>query len=60
LLFLAAGKFIQKETFQKYLPIAKTLYYQPHEYPFKDMEEFKPYEREARENKRGLWKLMDK
>jgi len=60
LLFLAAGKFIQKETFQKYLPVGKTLYYQPYEYPFRYMEEFRPYEMEARENKRGLWKLMDK
>ena len=29
-------------------------------YLSKDMEEFRPYEMEARENKRGLWKLMDK
>ena len=25
-------------------------------YPFKYMEEFRKYEREARENKKGLWK----
>jgi micrococcal nuclease len=29
-------------------------------YPFKFLEEFRLYEREAREQKRGLWKLMDR
>jgi endonuclease YncB( thermonuclease family) len=29
-------------------------------YPFKYMEAFRRYDREARENKRGLWKSMDK
>jgi len=49
---LAVEKLIQEETFQKYLPIAKTLKYQPHEYSFKYMDEFRTYERWATERKR--------
>jgi len=29
-------------------------------YPFRYLEDFRQYGREARENKKGLWKSMDK
>jgi len=44
------GTFLNAEIIKQRYGFAYT------KYPFKYMEEFRQYEREARENKRGLWK----
>ena len=49
--YLLNGTFLNAEIIKQGYGFAYT------KYPFKYMEEFRQYEREARENKRGLWKL---
>jgi micrococcal nuclease len=48
--YLMDGTFLNAEIIKQGYGFAYT------KYPFKYMEEFRGYEREARENKRGLWK----
>ena len=48
--YLMDGTFLYAEIIKQGYGFAYT------KYPFKYMEEFRGYEREARENKRGLWK----
>jgi micrococcal nuclease len=52
--YLLDGTFLNAEIIKQGYGFAYT------KYPFKYTEEFRRYEREARENKRGLWKSMDK
>jgi micrococcal nuclease len=52
--YLLDGTFLNAEIIEQGYGFAYT------KYPFKYTEEFRRYEREARENKRGLWKSMDK
>ena len=48
--FLTDGTFLNAEIIKQGYGFAYT------KYPFKYLDEFRRYEREARENKRGLWK----
>jgi micrococcal nuclease len=48
--YLADGTFLNAEIIRQGYGFAYT------KYPFKYLEEFRRYEKEARENKRGLWK----
>jgi micrococcal nuclease len=48
--FLMDGTFLNAEIIKQGYGFAYT------RYPFKYLDEFRRYEREARENKRGLWK----
>ena len=48
--YLTDGTFLNAEIIKQGYGFAYT------KYPFKYMEEFRRYEREARENKRGFWR----
>jgi micrococcal nuclease len=50
--YLMDGTFLNAEIIKQGYGFAYT------KFPFKCLEEFRRYEREARENRRGLWKLM--